>query len=99
MSNTPINEAQLMTTCAASRSTPALEPVGNHEFRYEGSDIRPGITMGEFRSQRSGNRHRRGLHAWLSRLLSRGKGWAPAQCKAPCPTRSVAGADGEGGPR
>jgi hypothetical protein len=74
-----------MTTCAASQSPPALEPVVNHAFRYEASDIPPAITMGEFRSQRSGNRHRRGLHAWLRRLLSRGQVWAAARCKAPRP--------------
>ena len=49
-----INWAQLMTSCAASQSTPALEPVRNHAFRYEASDIRPAITIDEFRSQRSG---------------------------------------------
>ena len=93
---TRLNWAQLMTTCAASHSTPALEPVGNYAFMYDASDIRPGITIGEYRSQRSGNRHRRGLHAWLSQLLSRLQGWASARWKAPCPTRSVAGANDEG---
>jgi hypothetical protein len=34
-----------MTTCAASQSTPALEPVRNYAFMYEASDIRPGITI------------------------------------------------------
>jgi hypothetical protein len=62
-----------MTTCDASHSTPALEPVGNYAFMYEASDIGPGITIGEYRSQRSGNRRRRRLHPWLRELLSRGQ--------------------------
>ena len=77
-----------MTTRAASQSTPALEPVGKYAFMYEASDIRPGMTIGEFRSQRSGNRHRRGLHAWLRRLLSRERGWAFTRGKAPLPSSS-----------
>ena len=86
----------LMTTRTASQSTGAPEPVGNHAFIYEASDIRPGITIGEFRSQRSGNRDRRGLYAWLRRLLSRGQGWASARCDAPRLTRCVAGATDDG---
>ena len=46
----------------------------SHAFLYEASDIRPGTTIAEFRSQRSGNRRRRGVHAWLRRLLARGQG-------------------------
>lgn len=91
---THLNWSALMTTRAASQSAPALEPVRNYAFMYEAADIRPGITIGEFRSQRSGTRgHRRGLHAWLRRLLSRGQGWASARCEAP--RRRVAGATGE----
>ena len=85
-----------MTTRTASQSPRALELVGNHAFIYEASDIRPGITIGEFRSQRSGNRHRRGLHAWLRRLLSREQGWASARCDSPRLTRCVAGAADDG---
>jgi hypothetical protein len=68
------NWAQLMTTRAASHRTRALEPVGTYAFMYEASDIHPEMTIGEFRSQRSGNRHKRGLHARLRRLVSRGHG-------------------------
>jgi hypothetical protein len=63
-----------MTTRAASQNAPALGPVGRYAFMYEASDIRPGLTIDEFRSQRSGSRRRRGRHAWLKRLLSRGHG-------------------------
>jgi hypothetical protein len=62
-----------MTTGAASQSTAALGPAGRYAFVYEASDIRPGMTIDQFRSERPGNRHRRGLHAWLTRLLWRGK--------------------------
>jgi hypothetical protein len=91
-----LNWARLITTprCLAEHAGARAE--GNFAFMYEASDVRPGITIGEFRSQRSGNRRRRGLRAWLRRLLSRGQGWASARRTAPCPTRSVAGANDEG---
>ena len=57
-----------MTTRAASQSTTALGPVGPSAFVYEASDIPPGTTIDQFRSQRPGNRHRRGLRALLTRL-------------------------------
>lgn len=72
-----------MTTRTASQSPRALELVGNYAFIYEASDIPPGITIGEFRSQRSENRHTRGLHAWVRRLLSRGQGGHPRDARPP----------------
>jgi hypothetical protein len=45
-------------------------PVVRSAFVYEAADIRPGMTINEYRSERAGNRHRRALHAWLRRLLS-----------------------------
>jgi len=45
-------------------------PVVRSAFVYEAADIRPGMTINEYRSERGRNRHRRALHAWLTRLLS-----------------------------
>jgi hypothetical protein len=53
--------------------SPAPGPVVRSAFVYEAADIRPGMAINEYRSERAGNRHRRGLHAWLRRLFSRGK--------------------------
>ena len=85
-----------MTTCAASQSTPALEPVRNYAFMYEASDIRPGITIDEFRSQRSGSRHRRGLHACSGGSSRECKGGHPRDVRPPAllvasPARTMKG--------
>ena len=45
-------------------------PVVRSAFVYEAADIRPGMTINEYRSERAGNRHKRELHGWLRRLLS-----------------------------
>jgi hypothetical protein len=51
--------------------TPAPRPVGPYAFMYEASDVPPGMTIDEFRSQRPGSRRRRARHAWHVPALSR----------------------------
>ena len=68
-------------------------------FVYEAADIHPGMTIDEYRSERAGNHHRRGLHAWLRRLGSRGQVCPTARSKGPALIGASPAQNDEGKPR
>ena len=65
----PARTLRNMSETAGTSCGTSITPVGSYAFMYETSDIPPGITLGEFRSQRHAKRRRR-LRRFRRRPLS-----------------------------